>query len=362
MGVLFQEYYGGGDTIRFYEEATEIVSLDWEMFLQALTHEISWTEQIRAIYFVRIVAVMKFLTGADYWILSVYFSMFSFLGCFYFSDQLSQWNEKLKMPAVFGFLYFPSIVFWSSGLLKESLAFGALSIILGCYVYWFKLRSFSIRVVLLATLGLIILVSLKYYIAAVLFPLLMYIFLYHQPLWNRHELGFWTRTCIIAGLLIIPAIFFFSWLSPNLSYERFWQILIENHQSYLNLTPSGSVQLLHWFDNELNVIMNIPYLWFSGIFRPFLGEHLSFPAVFSGVENLALLIGTISAIIQWYKEQKKCSVEVVALLLYVSTLSVFLSFAAPNFGTLARFKIYYAPFVLMFIVYQLQSLSFFKKN
>ncbi len=363
MGLLFQSYYEGGDTFKFYQEASVLTRLKFPAFIQAITHEVSWSDPMRAIYFVRMIALVKYITQADYWLLSAYFSLFSFLGCFYFSDKLVEWNNEFKFPVILGFLYFPSVVFWSSGLLKESLAFAALTFTLGSYVRWRQLGRLSIGNILIGGVSLIFLVSIKYYIAAVLLPLLLFLTIYHLPFWKQLDgIRTWKRSALIVAVMILPTLLFFNWLNPNLTYQRFWHILIESHETFLSLSPDGGLFLLSWFDNWMDTLVNIPYLWFSGIYRPLFGENLNFPTIFSEIENLILLIGSIAAVVYFAKNKMFFNAEILAILIYVSSLSIFLSFSAPNFGTLARFKVYYAPFVLMFVVYQLQSLHVFRKN
>ncbi|UXX80709.1 hypothetical protein N7E81_06305 [Reichenbachiella carrageenanivorans] len=364
LGGLFYGYYQSGDTIHFYEQASRLAQLDPVAFFEAITQGTVPSQSVRAIYFVRIVAVVKWLTHADYWLLSVYFSFASFCGATLLVDQLVRWRADLKIPAIVAFLYFPSIVFWSSGLLKESLAFAAVSVLIGCFLAWQQTKKFSFGSFLLSVLALAIIVWIKYYVAAVLIPLLIYLVLYHIPFGKKWiEFSLWQRTGILTLALVLPVLGFLQWLSPNLSMSRLWLVMQENHEAYIQLAPHGAVYTLSWFDNGWDLFVNMPYLWFSGLFRPVLGEDFSFPAVLASLENLALLIGAVLALLMVAKKKKMpWTAERLATVIYVTVLAIFLSYSAPNLGTLARFKIYYAPFVVLWIVYQLQSFKLFRKD
>lgn len=362
LGLLFYQHYGVGDTISFYDQASQLANLKLSDFVASLMGHLETSQAVRAIYFVRMVAVLKFLTHADYWLLSMYFSSFSLMGSFYLVNKLSVWRKGLTLPALIAFIYFPSVVFWSSGLLKESLVFGCLALLVGNYFSWLVDRFLSKSQWVIGVLSFLIIVALKYYIAAVLIPVMLYLIVYHLPIWKSNMKSMWSRSLVIAAMLLIPMLAFLTWLSPNLNYDRLWGVMQENHDLYLQMTPDGAVHILSWFDNTWDILINIPYLWFSGIFRPLFGEDFSFPAVFSGLENLLLLLGAMFGLFSSLKHKINWNPELLAVLIYVSTLSIFLCFSAPNFGTLARFKVYYMPFIILIVTNQLQSLGFFKNN
>lgn len=363
LGILFTEFYEGGDTITYYRIADRISQLDASQFIAEITKPTVSSQAVRAIYFVRLVAVIKWITGANYWIMSVYFSLFSFLGSIYLVDKLANWKKELLLPAVIAFLYFPSVVFWSSGLLKESLVFGALNFMLGAYISWYSHKRFHVGNFLLSALAFLIIVSFKYYIGAVLMPILLYLTIYRHPFWERKQLtNPWIKNALLTLILAIPVTLFLSWLSPNLDYSELWRVMKTNHDKYLELAPDGALYTLNWFGGGADLIINIPYLLFSGTFRPMLWEDLTFPAICAGLENAVILAGCIYAIYLFVGNQRRWSAEMLALIVYVSVLAVFLGYAAPNFGTLARFKIYYMPFVLLLISYPISNSKLFGKN
>lgn len=363
LGQLFFVHYQEGDTIRYYEQASELAKLDIAPFLLTITEGTVASQPVRAIYFVRLLAVIKWLTHADYWILSVYLSLFSFLGCIYLSHKLSQWKNELAAPACLAFLYYPSTVFWSSGLLKESLAFGALTFLLGTYFSWYQNRKLHVGNLMIIAVALVVIVSIKYYIGAALLPLLIYLALFHLSFWEKKNIrSIWQKTGLLTLILTVPAFIFLAWLSPNLNYSELWQVMQTNHQLYIRLAPEGALNILTWFDNKWDVAVNIPYLWFSGIFRPLIGEDMTFPALLSSLENSFFLIGTIFSTWLTIKNKTQWSAELLAIIIYVSGLSIFLSYSAPNFGTLARFKIYYMPFVVMLVLYQLRAIKILMKH
>lgn len=363
LGIMYYSFYGSGDTIYYYDQAARLSELGIQDFLLAIFEDIPNDRPDRAIYYIRIAAVIKFFTGADYWMLSAYFSLFSFYGTFYLADKLVFSNSELKLPSIVAWLYFPSIVFWSSGLLKECLVFGALSLLVGYYCHFRSNQRLSIFQIFLAIVSLMIIVFLKYYIAAIFLPLLAFLILYHSDIWNRWKVSIGMYKIIYSILLLlIPAVIFQYLLSPNLAFAQLWDIMLVNHNQLVQLNAEGAIHTLNWFGGYLDVLINVPYLWFSGVFRPVLGESWSFPMVMSCLENTFILVLALLATFYSIKSKVKWSIEAIVIILYVGFLSVLLAFSSPNFGTLARFKIYFVPYLILLIIYQLQSLFYFKKN
>ncbi|MEP1790582.1 hypothetical protein [Reichenbachiella sp.] len=346
-----------------FNQASELANQDLASLLKSVTERTVANQPVRAIYFVRILAIIKWLTHADYWMLSAYFSLFSFLGCAYLADKIARWKSELAYPAHIAFLYYPSIVFWSSGLLKESLAFGALTFLVGTYFSRYQSRKLHAGNIFIAAVALLIIVFIKYYIAAALIPLLIYLALYHMSFWSKTGVsGIWKKTGLLMVVLALPILLFLSWLSPNLSYGELWRVMQASHYEYIRLVPDGALHTLTWFGSNLDTVVNLPYLGFSGIFRPLIGEDMTFPAVLSSLENSVLLVAAVISFSLFFKVRRQFSPELLAVIIYISGLSIFLSYSAPNFGTLARFKIYYVPFVIMLVVYQLKSTKILSKD
>ena len=356
LGFLFYYHYGVGDTISFFETAKGMATLEVGEFFNVLTNPTVSSQPVRAIYFVRGVAVLVWLTHADYWLVSIYFSVISFLGAFYLTYQLSRWSPKLTRPVLVSFLFFPSIVFWSSGLLKESVVFVCMTYLLGMYFSYVRKSRLNKIHFLLGALALFVLIVIKYYIAAVFLPLIGYLVLYHIMI-DRLSVrwSIWQYSIVIFIVMLVPSLLFLNWLSPNLTYEHLWRVVSENHAIFLKLKPKDSIHSLVWFDNRLDVVINVFHYLISGIYRPFIWENLSFPSLIAGLENLGLLGITIYALIRI--KRVEVTAELLAVVIYVVILGLFLSYSAPTFGTLARYKVYYMPFFLLLVLSGLDSIK-----
>ena len=356
LGMLFTLFYQHGDTLLYYERAKSMLQLETPRLINTFTSPFVPSQQVRALYFVRLIVLLKLMTQADFWLLSLYFSLFSFAGSYYFVFHLQDWQPKLKKPAIYAFLFFPSIVFWSSGMLKEGVVFGAICLILGVYCQWRHHKVVTLKMALLGIFGIGILVLFKYYIAAVILPLLLFLILFHQDFLDQWGInGLWKKTGVLVITLFVPVLIFLNWLSPNLNLVNLWEVVMKNHMLYLEMSDGGTIPTIRWFDNFLDVLINVPYYILSGMFRPLPGEDFSFPAILSALENFLILLAAFMTIRR--TRRFKWTADALAILIYVVVLALFLSFSAPNFGTLARYKVYYMPFVLLLILYSLGEIK-----
>jgi hypothetical protein len=136
LGLLYSFYYNGGDTFLFFEKAKDLLALPVdqylnEIFLTSIPHE-----ERSVLPMTKITSLILVLTGKNYWLATLYFSLFSFAGTFYFLIALSTKYPEVRKSAVLAFLFFPSVVFWSSGILKESIVFGIMMFMLG-FLFWY---------------------------------------------------------------------------------------------------------------------------------------------------------------------------------------------------------------------------------
>ncbi|HSI90159.1 MAG TPA: hypothetical protein VK927_03535, partial [Adhaeribacter sp.] len=141
-GILLGLYYSGGDfdTTRYQEAADILTGFGFQdtgaylrlLFLNDYTalpeqiHSIGFRTYSNSFYFSKLLSVLNFLTGSNYYLNSLFLSFFSFAGCWYLVKNLAHYFPGTANAAIFSFLLFPSVVFWNAGVMKESLLAGLL--------------------------------------------------------------------------------------------------------------------------------------------------------------------------------------------------------------------------------------------
>ena len=353
VGLLYRYYYPSGDTWTFFKESSIVLETlrnhpnqVFDFFWNDINPEkiSSIDTRPRSVYFLKWISIITIFTHNNYWITSLYFSLFSFLGSWFFFKILIQRFPNLNMEAIVAILLMPSAVFWGSGIIKESLAMGFLFLLSGIFLEWYYTRNFLLPKLLCVLLSGWVLWNLKYYWLAiwlaVVIPLVLirvlenrFIFFQQYPKWS------WM------GLLVIT-LGGISVFHPNFYFYRLFSVIEENYNAYLALSEPGDV--IHFYNLKatfLSILINSPWALISGLFRPFIFEIGNALQAAVAVENLVLLILLGITIYRFREWARKMSLLPLAVLFYIIFLSVFLALSTPNFGTLARFKIGFTPFL-----------------
>jgi hypothetical protein len=359
VGLIYTYYYTVGDTFAYVHDGNIIASVAQQNIGDYVQYLINSSDlpglllsEPRALFFSKFVSVFSLLTNGNYWIICLYFSMFSFLGCWYFVQQIEKHLPDITLPAIISFLFFPSFVFWTSGVIKESIAIGAIAFLAGIFIrLWFSSRI-NIAEWMMAIVAVWMAWNIKYYFTAVfcvvsatsiVFKLLAYRYVAEKPV---------TTQVVTWLILFCVPLLVVSFLHPNFYPEKFFGVISDNYQEFQKLSDPGEAIQFKWMEMaDFKMLLNSPWALVSGLYRPFVWEART---VFQGLvasENLLLLILTVAAVFSL----KRMSLSSTRLLLftvvvYVSVLCIFLCLSTPNFGTLSRYRSGFLPFFLLLLL------------
>jgi hypothetical protein len=365
LGLIYKFYYQGGDTFEYFAEAAKISDymlarpgkaftffIGSNEFIE-LFDQLRFSEQPRALFFAKVVSGFYLLSGGSYWLISMYFSLICFSGIYLLVSELQKSYPGLKKAARFSFFFLPTFVFWTSGLLKESIAIAALCISISVVAKLNRTRNYQeVLQWILLLLACWLLWKLKYYYAAVALNLLFAWFIYRV----FDSYGRWKIAVMM--MVLVGSAYILSMLHYNLNISRVLDVIYKNYQASVSISE-GSYIRYYGFDGRLfGFIINLQVALFGGLFRPLPGEPGNLLQVLVSLENLMALILFIVAIWQSkFQWQKFLSVDLIVLLVYIFTLATLLAYASPNFGTLSRYKVGYWPFFVFVVL-----AFFFKKQ
>ena len=376
LGLVYKYYYTANDTFLFFEDAKVVTALakkDIAHYVQFLWRADEtfpvWSDlvnvQPRSLFFVKILSFFNLLTNDNYWVSSFWFSFLSFLGCWQLFSRLAMWMKDAKWSAALSLLFFPSFVFWGSGIVKESLSIGALCFILGFFLLLVQRQKPKTWEWILVLISGHVLWSLKYYWAAVLFPslvtslIMIYGVLPFIKLRGRVQIFVW-------AILFLTICLGVSFIHPNFYLERLLEVVLENYNQFALVSKQNG--MIHYYQLSAtwsSMFLNAPWAIFSGLFRPFIFESVNLLQVLSGIENLFLLLffitslGSVRLI-----PSSPFRLIVFGAIVYVLLLCVFLAISTPNLGTLSRYRIGFLPVFLFLISYHnplFRKIPFFKK-
>lgn len=358
VGILYGVVYPTSDTFLFFNWANELSSLartDFSAYLKSLWSQSDGYFQgmDRTVFFVKITSVFTWLTYDNYWITSIYFSLFSFLAAWKLTKVIWENAPDLGIPAAVAFLFFPSCVFWASGLIKESLAMTGLFYLTTLFLQIWWNHKIAVRQIVFSLVAIWVVWNLKYHYVGLFIPILLTTWLTREIVKRKQiktfriEIGVWFSIVVVAVVLI-------SFTHPNFHLNRILEVLVSNNQSVVQ--SSNPENVIHYYQLESawwSVAINSPWALLSGLFRPFIWEGTTLLKFIVATENLLLVLLTISLLHFFFRiKDSPHRLLVLAILVYSATLCILLAISTPNFGTLVRYRIGFLPFLVMLLINQ----------
>jgi hypothetical protein len=362
LGWIYTYYYRGGDTWDYFQDGVTLAHTaraDFFTYLRFLwggdeSFDV-WSQlqyqQPRALFFGKVASLFCLLTRDQYLAVAWYFSMISFWSAWHVTTLVSRHWPAARAAVVLALLYWPTVVLWTSGLIKESLAMAALYFLVATSLQVWLRQRLSVLTMGLAVLALWILWSLKYYYLAVFLPvacaaLVMRCFL----LPRMSSAGVVSKVLVWAALFIIPAIVL-SQLHPNFYPGRFLSVITENYKAFQLLSATNDMAHFPALKpTPGSVLRHSPAALLTGLFRPWIWEAHTFFQGLVAIENMFLAV----LIFMSLRHLRTLSVSphrllVLSIVVYTVLLCVFLTLSTPNFGTLSRYRVGFLPFLVLLV-------------
>ena len=377
LGVIYQFYYGGGDTFNYWEHGSRWI---WEAFLDdpwdglrllttsggahfpetfEYSQHIWYYRDPNSYFIVRLAAFIDLFTFHTYSATALFFAAFSFSGLWaMFSAVARKYPMNVKWLAV-GILFFPSVVFWGSGILKDTITLGALGWLTWGLIEMIELRRRNFVLIICIILSSWVIFSIKEYILICYVPI-VFIWIYWKNIIAVKNL---VLRVIIAPVLIIlfgtVSSLLTIWVSSqNDKYaieniaERAQITAYDIRYGWGARTGEGSGYTLGELDGSWqSMIRLMPAAINVSLFRPYFWEVGNPLMLLSAIESFMILILTLWFLI--YKNQVLTVIKEPFLLfslLFALLFAFAVGISTSNFGTLMRYKIPMMSFYLVTIL------------
>lgn len=374
LGLIYQTYYSGGDTFSLFEDGKQLYNIaknEFHIYIDIVISTLLGkksphnyllaSSNPRAVIMAIYNSLLIVLVGKNYWLVSVFAASLHFVVTIGLVKQLKEQFSLSTRKLCISFFFFPSILFWSSGLLKENLLTSGLYL---CIILYFKIHDSNLKFLnrLFYSISLLLLLyllfRLKYYYIAVFTPLLCA----HYISSKSHDFfRSWLSIKLVRYAQALSLILVFSSLillatftHPNLNVDFILQAVVQNNLKMASETQDQS-NLIEY--NELDAtpmsfLKNMPYVAYQGLVRPYIWERGNIFKKVVALENIFIILMLIYALYRvYFNNNMKGSyfLEVISILLYSLIMLVLLSMATPNLGTLSRYKVGFLPFLILII-------------
>lgn len=361
LGLVYAHYYQTGDTLMYFEDASKLTAL-WHdspgKYLKAIFEEPPaellsrlYDGAPRALIFIKGISFVNLLAFNNYWIAASYLSTLSFMACWYLVRQVRTVLPAISVEALIAFTLLPSFVFWSSGIIKESVAALAMVFLSGVFLKIYHQRKLLWYEWILALACTVAFWQLKYYWAGLFFMFGGSALLAQfgsAPFRPRRTIrwALWSVAILILGYVTTHA-------QPNFNLHRVLDVVAENNKAFVSISaPDDVIQFHHLEPSIESFVKNVPLAAWSGFFRPWVGEANSLFKMVASVENSFMLIITLWACFRLFRPDRQVTFIGLIALAYCLSLCVFLALSTPNFGTLSRYRIGFLPFFVFLMLVQ----------
>lgn len=375
---VYKFYYGAGDTINYYNDASVIYDKlleDWSagwtlMTTPARTYNLETFDAFQQMFYdaagsaffvAKMTTVLSFFTFNNFFATTLVYSAISFTGMWALYTVLVEMYPKLKIQFLIAVFFIPSVVFWGSGIMKDTVTIGCVGwFFYGFYHLLIKKDKIVLSLLVLPITAYLIL-KIKFYILAAFIPGLVVWFVGHH--FNKMKD---VRLKAFVSLLAVVTVSFFVWyLFDNISkaseklLEAFISEAIGFHtwHSFLDNKFGGSGYDFGTVDfTPMGILSKFPASVNVTLFRPYIFEVKNIVMLISSLESTLVLLFTVFTLLRVgvFRSIKYIFSDsfLVALLIYVLIFAFVVGFTSYNFGALVRYKIPCMPFyiALLFIL------------
>jgi hypothetical protein len=309
---------------------------------------------------IKFVVVLNFLSFGNFITTSFLFSLLAFEGAWRLFIFFNKINPALTRYTAICFLFIPTYIFWTSGIVKETISIFCLGFIAtGFYQIIISYKSVLIQVPVIIILS-ILLYNVKSYTIISYVPLLIY-FLVKLRIAksSKHQFIKYTLNAFFLAIVITAIGFFIDSENENFKEFQFDVVTetIESQQKQFKLQSeeaTSSFALGVDFDPSfLGLIKSLPFAITAAFYRPFIWEAKKVTTFISAIESLALFLVTLFVLFRcgpvFFFKKILQNPLVLFCFLFAIIFGFFCGISTLNFGSLVRYKLPCIPFYLYFL-------------
>ncbi|WKZ66356.1 MAG: hypothetical protein QY325_00185 [Flavobacteriales bacterium] len=386
FSLIYFYYYKGGDTIMYFYSSVALSNMaKWDLltYLDVVTGPNSeenlmrFNDRIgypfaymyfdsRSYFVIRLISPLALATFNSYLITTLVLSSLSYFGIWRCYRTFVSYYPALQDKLAIAFLYMPSVVFWGSGIMKDTFTMSATCWWVHCVdEFYFKRRS-PIANLFGAAASAVVLVVMKPYIFMTIFPVTVAWILYYRVARIRSGFIKFLALPVVVSMMLGGSFYALTKLGDRLdkfSLDRALTtaMVIQGDMKRADVY-GGNYFDIGPLDGTLpNLLSKFPVATNAALFRPYIWESRSVVVALSGLENLWLL--GFFLLILWrthvlfFLRLIYRNPLVMMCFLFTVLFAFSLGISTPNFGALVRFKIPLVPFMVagMYIITYLNA-------
>lgn len=368
-GIIYQYYYSWGDTYSYFRDARLIYEYfitdpvnglriiffsESSVFdLHSITNRLWYFGALPEFSTVKIVSFFSLFTFHTYSATALIFAIFSFSGNWAFYSVLVEKFPGLGRKLGIYTLFIPSVIFWGSGIFKDTITYGSLLWMFYGLFNWIEFRRRKPFYLIIIILGFVPIFFIKKYILICFVGTVIFWILYR--LFARIKSRVFRF--LLAPFILVISIGGSVW-GAFLVGEEDRKYSIDNIAKTAMVTAydirygsgkdAGSGFTLGVLDGTWqSMLILAPQAINVSLFRPYIWEVRNPLMLLSSLEGLIILVLTILTFSKRYAWVQLFKNPLIVFMLLFALLFAFaVGVSSFNFGTLSRYKIPFMPFYL----------------
>ncbi|MFK8046420.1 MAG: hypothetical protein AB8B72_13070 [Crocinitomicaceae bacterium] len=383
FALVYVFYYKFGDSFEYYKGAASLSAAMVESpstYLDLLLSEpssvfhgkmgdyansLAYSDTPEEWFMVKLLSPLSLLSFNSYLVLNLFMGLISFIGSWkllqVFIDILP---ERKNIAFICSFLI-PSVVFWGSGIMKDTLTLTGVHFLLNILYFGIVKGQFRWHDSITFLIWFLITFQLKSYIIMALLPGILLTTYYCYRSRIKSDLIRMISGPLLLMLLIGASFFGLSYLSESSEKYKLSQLewKVKGFHSWHTDVGGSSYNLGEVDYTAQGVLMKVPASLNVTFFRPYIWEARNPVVLLGALESLALFILFLIVLyLGRFKLMKALKNQFLlkGMLIFILVFGVAIGFTSYNFGALGRYKIPILPlfsFTLCYLWFHLKKLS-----
>lgn len=331
--MLFYEYYFDTDSFGYFYHSNQPVPDRWTGWVLGSGTENLW----------RLAWLHTQVLPYSFHLMKVSFSMVGFVATYVLYRAAVRFLQREDIRVFFALSLFPSIIFWSSIIGKDPVVLLGIAIYVYGVASWYQ--THSLRYILVVLFGIWAAMLFRIWLGPILLaPLAVFALLKIRSSFSKF---------FFISVLVGAFFFAFGQFGQKFSIETNQDLVstIDLRANNTGWSGATALQTGGSFTSVGQLLAFMPIGAFAALFRPLPGELFSVFGIFSGIENLVLLV----LLFQAYKRTRVPELKdlrvmwALALILIWSSVYGFISYQ--NLGAASRFRLQILPVLLCTLLF-----------
>lgn len=369
VGLIYTYYYTDrltADTFKFFDDSKilfDTFSTNKSAFFRMVTGIGSESSDLQGYYdrmtnwydtfspyndnrtLIRLNALLRFLSFGHYYVHVVFICFLSLTGITAITKVFARHFPGLSIQIFLVFVMLPSVLFWGSGLLKDSLVFFSM----GFTLFYFDRLIYSGKNTLLSAAlfaaGMFLLMITRFHVFLLLIPAF--------AAWGISEQRKLNPAAVFGSLLLLflTGLYAIQFINPRYDLAA---LLVRKQEAFIQLAITSEansyIEIPKLHDSFISMLLNAPMGFLTCLTRPFVTDSGSFLVLLSAAENMVVLLFVVWSLF-YLKIKAMRHHPLLWFTLYFAVSSFMLiGMVTPILGAIVRYKAQALPFLIIFLL------------